>query len=454
MAWSDRSGDLAERTWRVRLPFALAGWIGVLLIGSAAATCWPAAAGGRAWFWLGYGACLVVSVSLQLHLREARYYPLVVFALGVIAWLEVRTFVRGELTPTQRTLLLVPVLWWLFNLFYPAFPAVAATAGCAFAIRALTSRDAPRARLGELAKNVAPYALAGVAVLPMVAFYRVLEQSASFLGHFIQGTPLSQLAAATYYLLRFEFVLPALLGGVALAWLRRRAVEAGLRAPLAACGLLLVGTAIWTVLIVRTPLFFSRYLVALSPLLTAATVLAIGCLIAMWRAGSPRIAAAALAALAIALAWNLQLRTPELRGRVAELREPYRGPLDHVIPYLAQRYPRPEDLVIATNYEEFSYMFYLRATTVLGYYAPERERDLGLVPDVIIPRPWPMNLRALEWLSDQQPYEYHSFPVANVGVNNLPELSQLNQSLLVHRFRSPQPGVDGEMLVIGERPQP
>src|SRR5437867_176034 len=212
VAWSDRSGDLAERTWRVRLPFALAGWIGVLLIGSAAATCWPAAAGGRAWFWLGYGACLVVSVSLQLHLREARYYPLVVFALGVIAWLEVRTFVRGELAPTQRTLLLVPVLWWLFNLFYPAFPAVAATAGCAFAIRALTSRDAPRARLGELAKNVAPYALAGVAVLPMVAFYRVLEQSASFLGHFIQGTPLSQLAAATYYLLRFEFVLPALLG--------------------------------------------------------------------------------------------------------------------------------------------------------------------------------------------------------------------------------------------------
>ncbi|TMA33697.1 MAG: hypothetical protein E6J87_09210, partial [Deltaproteobacteria bacterium] len=138
VAWSDRSGDLAERTWRVRLPFALAGWIGVLLIGSAAATCWPAAAGGRD--------------------------PLVVFALGVIAWLEVRRFVRGELAPTQRTLLLVPVLWWLFNLFYPAFPAVAATAGCAFAIRALTSRDAPRARLGELAKNVAPYALAGVAV--------------------------------------------------------------------------------------------------------------------------------------------------------------------------------------------------------------------------------------------------------------------------------------------------
>jgi hypothetical protein len=211
---------------------------------------------------------------------------------------------------------------------------------------------------------------------------------------------------------------------------------------------------IWTALIVRTPLFFSRYLVPLSPLLAVACVLAVGCLIALRRTAAPRLATAGLVAVGAALAASAALRIPELDGRLAELREPYRGPLDHVIPYLAERHPRGGELVIATNYEDFSFMFYLGATTVLGYYAPDPERDLAFVPDVIIPRPWTVNLRALERLAAQHSYELHAFPVANVGANNLPELSPLNESGLVHRFRSPEPGVDGDALVIGERRQP
>jgi hypothetical protein len=145
------------------------------------------------------------------------------------------------------------------------------------------------------------------------------------------------------------------------------------------------------------------------------------------------------------------VRAPELAGRVAELREPYRGPLDHAIPYLAEHYAKPADLVIATNYDDLSFMFYLGATTVLGYYAPERERDLGFVPDVIIPRPWPVHLPALARLATQGTYVMNSFPVANVRANNLPDLSPRNRSGIVHRFRSPEPGRDGDALLIGER---
>jgi hypothetical protein len=62
-----------------------------------------------------------------------------------------------------------------------------------------------------------------------------------------------------------------------------------------------------------------------------------------------------------------------------------------------------------------------------------------------------VNLRELEQLSNQQPYAPREFPVANVRVNNLPELSPRNQSGEVHRFRSPVPGRDGAALRIGER---
>jgi hypothetical protein len=458
VAWSDGSSDLAARTWRMRVPFALAGWLGVLLLGRAAATLWPAAAGARSGFWAGFGACLALSVSLQLHLREVRYYPLVVLALGVIAQLEVRRYARGDLPPLRHALLLAPALFGLFNLFYPAFTAVIATALAAHAFHAWRSTATPRARAIDLARGAAPYALACVAALPMVALFGLPAQSRSFFEYFgTEGAGLAhQLAWAGYYLLRFEFTAPVVIGASALAaarWQLRGGSDA-LRPALAACDLVLGLVAIWVVLIARTPLFFSRYLVALSPVLAAVCVLQIGCLVALRDTRAARTARAGLAAVAVAWLVCAGVRTPELRGRVAELGEPYRGPLDHVIPYLAEHYPRPQELVIATNYEDFPYMFYLGATTVFGYYAPERERDLSFVPDVIIPRPWPVNMRALEHLANQQNYAMQGFPVANVRVNNFPELSPRNQSELVHRFRSPVPGADGAGLVIGERVQP
>jgi hypothetical protein len=92
---------------------------------------------------------------------------------------------------------------------------------------------------------------------------------------------------------------------------------------------------------------------------------------------------------------------------------------------------------------------YLGATTMLGFYAPAP--DPGVAPDVIVPRPWPMHRRELERLASQGSYVMQEFPVANVRANNLPELSPRNRTGLVHRFRSPVPGADGDTLVIGER---
>jgi hypothetical protein len=99
-------------------------------------------------------------------------------------------------------------------------------------------------------------------------------------------------------------------------------------------------------------------------------------------------------------------------------------------------------------------MFYLRATAVLGYYAPDRERDLAFVPDVIFPRPWPVHLRDLLHLANQGHYVTREFPVANTRANNLPELFGRNPAGIVHRFRSPVPGSDGAIAAIGERQLP
>jgi len=331
-------------------------------------------------------------------------------------------------------------------------------AGAVLALRFFRARSSLRERTLELARAAAPYGLACAAALPIAALFGLPAQGRAFFERFgARGEFTHQLAFAGFYLLRFEFFAPVALGAFALAFARRGLASSDtsrLRAAITACDLVLALAVIWTLLIARTPLFFSRYLVALSPLLCAACVLQVSCLVALRRTSAARTATAGLAAVALAWLACAAVRGPELRGRFEELREPYRGPLDHVIPYLAERHPNAADLVIATNYEDFAYMFYLRATTVLGFYAPERERDLSFVPDVIIPRPWPVNLRALEQLSSRTSYTAREFPVANVRVNNLPELSPRNSAALVHRFRSPVPGRDGAALRIGERQQP
>jgi hypothetical protein len=448
VAWSDRAQDFTDRTWRMRLPFAMAGWLGVLLLGGAAARLWPASAGSRARFWLGYGVLLVLSTSLQLHLREVRYYPLLVLALGLTAWLESRQL-RGDTPALRHTLLLAPVLFGLFNLFYPAFAAVVAVAVGAHGWRAVRARKLAPA-LGAI-----PYAMAAAAALPVAVFFQLPAQSREFFALFSgpRSSMAYQLGSAGFYLLRFEFLAPVAIGAVALAFARRGIGRdaGGLRGALFACDLALALAATWVILIARTPLFFSRYVVALAPVLCAVGVLQVACLAALRRNHAAAVGLAAMAAAALASA---AARAPELRGHLDELREPYRGPLDVAIPYLAERYPKPADLVIATNFEDFSYMFYLGATVLVGYFPSEPGRTLAFVPDVIIPRTWKMHLDALQQLAQQGSYVAHELPVANVKANNLPELSPRNQARLVHRFRSPEPGRDGPALVIGEREQP
>ncbi|HKA16493.1 MAG TPA: hypothetical protein VKH41_15830 [Myxococcota bacterium] len=249
VAWSDGGRDLAARTWRMRVPFALAGWLGVLLVGAVGASLWPAAAGSRAVFWLGFGVCLLLSVSLQLHLREVRYYPLVVLALGAAARLELRHHARGDLPQLRHALLLAPVLFVLFNLFYPAFTAVVVAAAAALALAAARDRAPLRDRAIVLARSAAPYALACAAALPIAVLFGLPAQSRHFFATF--DSPLSafshQLASGALYLLRYEFAAPVLVGAAALALARRRVGPDApeLCAALTACDLVVALAAIW-----------------------------------------------------------------------------------------------------------------------------------------------------------------------------------------------------------------
>jgi hypothetical protein len=192
----------------------------------------------------------------------------------------------------------------------------------------------------------------------------------------------------------------------------------------------------------------------LSPLLTGAFLLdAFALTRALAERASPerRRRAAAWTALGLALG-TLVLRTPalpELRGRLAELATPYRGPLDFVIPHLRERYPRPEELVIATNYEEYAFMYYLGSHVIVGLSLNNLARDRQLEPDVVVPRRrWPRSLAELRPFLARGSWREERFPVRDLHFNNVPALSRSRFMPDPHRFETALSDDPDEQLVI------
>ncbi len=449
VALSDTSGDLYARTGLLRLPFALAGLAGLAAMLAAVL---PALRGGRArWlFALLFGLLLLYSVSLQLHLREARHYPLVVLELGILLWLFLRRHVFASLGSRGYAVGTVLALLALFHTFHPAFAAFGLAAVAWHGGGASSRRQPWRNRLAQLLGELAPLLLAAALALPALLFFDFLDQTRGWVERFSDaGTTLGNLGFVAWTLLRYDFLAPALLLRLALLAGARDGPAGSARR---AAGFLALLVTAYAVVIAQVPFVFERYFVALSPLVSLWLLLDAFSLREVLQRG-PRPLARALAALAaLVFLVVLGLRWPELQGRLYEAAVPYRGPLDFVIPYLAERYERPEELVIATNYEGPAYMFYLGSRVTIGFYGANLDRDLEVVPDVIVPRSWPEHLEILKALSEQRPYAAREFPVTNLPWNNSPALSPRLGRPTAHRFRTPRPEAGEPALVILERP--
>ena len=146
-------------------------------------------------------------------------------------------------------------------------------------------------------------------------------------------------------------------------------------------------------------------------------------------------------------------RIEDLRGRLTEIAHPYRGPLDFAISRLAETTPRPADLVIATNYANHPFMYYLGSHVIVGLSGNNLRSDREQAPDVIVPRRrWPASLRELVPFLRRGGYQERRFPVVDVHFNNVPALSRSRFIPAPHRFESPTSDDPDEQLMIYRKP--
>jgi len=112
-------------------------------------------------------------------------------------------------------------------------------------------------------------------------------------------------------------------------------------------------------------------------------------------------------------------------NHIYEIFHQYKGPMDYAIDYIKSNYKNTKALTVATNYEEYSYVYYLGCKAAVGYVGNNLEEDLKLSPDIIIVRKrnaW-VNPRCFDKFLQKSSYRKISFPVYDYPVNNLPELS-------------------------------
>ena len=112
-----------------------------------------------------------------------------------------------------------------------------------------------------------------------------------------------------------------------------------------------------------------------------------------------------------------------LKNHIYELSHQYRGPMDFIIPFIEEHYKNPENLVIATNYEELDYVYYLGSKVIVGFAGNTLDEDLKLRPDIIVIRKRFsfVDPAVFNRFLTRNKYESFFFPVIDYFVNNIPE---------------------------------
>jgi hypothetical protein len=412
-AWARDSDDLYSKTLRLRLPFAVLGAAGILLILFAVLPAAGATRESRLGFALCFGALTCASTSLLLHMREARDPALTVFLVGGVLCVDLRRRVFDQLGPRSHALLLGLLLVLLFNAFFPAFVILALAIGMREGSRCLRRGGSEAARAKSLLKHTAGLWLAMGMVVPLLGFFDFLGATRN------AWTPTPGFVLST--LLRYEFLAPALALRVTVLALRPGAApparDSTLRQRLEISSFL--GGLVIIYAAVGTPLS-DRSFVVIGPLLIAMLLLDAFSLAAILRrTGSGtsrrRLASVGASVSALCLVASLGVRGPDLAGHLDELRAPYRNALDYAIPYLHQNYPGISDMVIAADEDDLAFVYYLGSKMTLGPHGTHLEEDRTIQPDLIVARPGSEQLAALTTRSEGARYASTGFSVANHG---------------------------------------
>jgi hypothetical protein len=463
---AELSDDLYVRTAIIRSLFALIGFAGLAVLAWLASQFFANKL-TRTGFLAVFAFLELISVPLALHLREARYYPLTVFFVALAVFFYTRYRILETARYSSYAALLTGSLFLLFNVFSPAFFIMIASiflfeslglAKCLFFQfrgtqgAAMPRPFAPKELLRDYLKGILPLGVSLLAVTPLLSFFRMFhigEEMAKYNFQLANTDSLQMyldnLATIWRYFASFDFVyLSIVLKACLLVCLALKMSDKSPRSldmpKVRFSNFLTLLIVVYFLVIAKIPNFlFTRYFIALQPVLALIILIDLAVVFnfaSQWRSPASVYCKRALIIIFMGFfVFNISTNEDNIEGHVYELSHQYKGPLDYVIPFIKENFTRTDSLVIATNYEETSFMYYLDAKVIVGFVGNNLEEDSRLIPDVIAFRKaWPNFRELFSAFLERAQYKRISFPGIDYPTNNIPELNW--SPPFVHRFRT------------------
>jgi hypothetical protein len=458
--------DIFTKTAILRIPFALTGLIGLAILGLLGTEFFETRSSKKR-FCVLFAFIELLSIPLVLHLREARYYALTGFLTALVTYIYTRYRILKKDNYLSYSVLLTLSLFLLFVTFSPGyfiflialflFESIGfvkflftkyANKKCQI-IPGMPSLNIPWT---HYLRNLLPLILSLITVSPLISFFKtfyIAEEMAKF-NFLLSGISkldmyLVNLSVIWNYFRTFDFIYLAIFLKLCLlfSFIRlgdKEIVPRDIR-KLMFSNFLTVIFIVYFFAIGQIPNFpFTRYLIPLQPVLAVMIIFDLVLVYNMISLQPPHWVQYYKVLLLVGfiglISINVSRNIGYLEGHVYELFHQYKGPLDYLIPFIKERYGDTDKLVIATNYEETSFMYYLDSKVIIGYVGNNLEQDIRMVPDIVIYRKGWRDLDPkifIDFLS-QHPYQRISFPVFDYRVNNIPELNLSPE--YQHQFRT------------------
>ena len=456
--FAEKVDDIYSKTAILRIPFAGIGFLGVFVTALLAARLFRENLTHMLIFLVLFSLFELLSVSLVLHLREVRAYSINIFLSACLFYSYVSYAGLKKTGASNYVVSATLILVLLFNNISISYFSAAAAIGLFSSFEFFKKRN-----FRNLVISMLPLFISFIVIIPLLMFFDVFRISREFEKFFGMGSGIHirHVSSILNFFIKYEFLYLAMAAKIVLLILRfclpasilpKTALEktASVKQKLFLSDFLSLYFIMHILAVAKIPYptIFERYVIGLQPVLIAILLLDIfiifELLSSMNRLPRRMLTPAILLLMSVIFVVNLADKTGLIRNHLYELSHQYRGPLDFAIPYIKDNYKNTDSLVIATNYEECSYMYYLNSKVIIGYVGNNLVEDMKANPDIIIMRKkwtYTSEQKIFAPFFGRNKYVMVSFPVFDYFVNNIPETS-------LHLFKTKMAENDSQRLNI------
>ncbi|MFA4975780.1 MAG: hypothetical protein WC839_00585 [Candidatus Paceibacterota bacterium] len=435
--FANKTDNLYTKTAILRIPFALAGFLAIIIFGITISLFFK---DNKKKAFIAFFLFELVSISLILHLREVRYYSLIILFSAILINVYLRYTILKTLNYKYYVWITSLFIVLLFHTHYP----IAAIFILTFGLHNLflsykTCEKKLSIFIHNFFKSSLPLFISLFFIIPSLIYFKtftmistITEQSAWSIENYINN-----IFVAFSFFAKFEFLYLAIFIKILMLlflYFKRKIITQENKLLIETSNFLSLFFCVYILVIARTVFVFERYVIVLQPILIFIILLDImTCWYIFNKTTSQETnkkktsSSVLITIISIAIWINLTPLMEPLKGHLYELTHQYKGPLDFAIPYIQKKYEDPSKIIIATNYEENSYMYYLDSKTIIGYVGNNLEEDKKLEPDIIVFRKFFGPSQGYGYIFDnfmkKNKYKEISFPIFDYPFNNIPELN-------------------------------